>query len=83
MNNRCGYCGGAYELDRCPNCDHVRGQLPKPFITYGPGYMGDYRTLEEAQALIEHNRNIGPAALYIRVDVAVEWGMNAAKVEVV
>lgn len=81
MNDRCGYCGDPYEQDRCPNCGRIRDARPWPFLVLGPGYMGDYRTVGEAQGLIERNSDLGPAGLYIRVDVAVAWGMNAAMVQ--
>lgn len=78
----CGYCGGRYEQDRCPDCGRQRGALPRPYIVLGPGAMGEYQTVEEAQtALAYRSDTLGPSALYVRVDVAVAFGMNSAMLE--
>jgi hypothetical protein len=43
---------------------------------YGPGYAGDYSSPADAQRLIDTNKRIGPAALYVRLDVAILFGMD-------
>lgn len=81
MNNRCGYCGGKYLKGQCIHCARKPGESPRPFIAYGPGYAGDYSTIERAQELTQiwNDRGMEPGTVYVRLDVAVAAGMDLSR----
>jgi hypothetical protein len=39
--------------------------MNKNYVCYGPGFSGDHDSLDEAQAVIDHNKD---GAVYIRMD---------------
>jgi hypothetical protein len=44
-------------------------EQPKPYVAYGPGFIGSYDTQEDAQALVDRWHALGvTGAVYTRVD---------------
>lgn len=44
----------------------------KKYVAYGPGFSGDYDTLEEAREVLANNWNWGESHIYVRLDLVTD-----------